>query len=386
MFMIAFGITALVGVFTSIDGVKFWLTNSLTTLGSNTFRIQNRVSSIQTRGRRMKRKVYPRITYEEAMGFKEHFDESGIVSITGYGNFQSVMRFDRNTTNNNIQILGTDENYVITANYKISEGRNLDPVDVELGKNVIVVGQEVKDKLFPHTSPIGKQVQVEGNYFTVVGLFEEIGQSGMMGGDKVSIIPVSSLRKNFNIPNQSYGINVYTLDPSLMPEKIAEAIGAFRLVRGLKPIDEENFSISKSDTTVESLMENLQVLTGSATLIAIITLLGASIGLMNIMLVSVTERTREIGVRKALGATSKTILFQFLTESITICMLGGLMGILMGVGIGNLIGSYLGSTFLFPLNWTFMGIGISVIVGLASGLYPAWKAAKLDPIESLRHE
>ena len=386
MFMIAFGITALVGVFTSIDGVKFWLTNSLTTLGSNTFRIQNRVSSIQTRGRRMKRKVYPSISYQEAMGFKKNFGETGIVSITGYGNFQTVIRYDRNTTRNNIQILGTDENYVITANYKISEGRNLDPIDVELGKNVIVVGKEVKDRLFPYSSPIGKQVQVEGNYFTVVGVFEEIGQAGMMGGDKVCIIPVSSLRKNFSLPNQSYGINVYTQDPSLMPEKIAEAIGAFRLVRGLRPIDEENFSISKSDTTVESLMENLQVLTGSATLIAIITLLGASIGLMNIMLVSVTERTREIGVRKALGATSRTILFQFLTESITICLLGGIMGILFGVGIGNLIGSYLGSNFRFPLNWTMMGIGISVAVGLASGLYPAWKAARLDPIESLRHD
>jgi len=289
-------------------------------------------------------------------------------------------------TNNNITIKGTDENFLLVEGYKIAKGRSITQEDVEYGRNVVVIGSEVEEKIFPGIYALDKIITLDKRPYKVIGVLEKRGTSFGGGGDKVAIIPITSMRKSFIDNKRSYTINAYVENPQELDYYIQVATGIFRLIRKLKPIDDNNFVAVKSDSFVESLMENLALLTLSATAIAIITLFGASIGLMNIMLVSVTERTKEIGLRKALGATKNHILFQFLVEAIVICQLGGLLGTILGISIGNLIGSFLGNEFIIPWNWVILSVVICFVVGVISGIYPARKAAQLDPIEALRYE
>lgn len=385
--IIAFGITALIGVLTSIDGLKMWFTNSLSSLGSNTFRIQNRVNQINITGRGSKRVSYRPIRYRDAVKFKEKFQCDCVVSLSVRGTFAAVVKYGTQKTNPNVEFSGVDENYLITVNYKVAEGRSLTKEDIELARKVVVLGWDIKETLFGNSSPVGKTVSISGNHYQVIGYFEKMGSVGMNGGDKIAVAPITTVRSDFEeAQSNSVGISVYTKDPNNMPELITEATGVFRGIRLLKPSDPDNFTISKSDTFVKSLMENLQVLTVSATIIALITLFSAALGLMNIMLVSVTERTREIGVRKALGATRSNIMLQFLIEAIIITQLGGILGVLFGILIGNVVGILLESGFIFPVNWTLLGLALCFAVGLLSGLYPARKAAAVDPIISLRYE
>jgi len=251
---------------------------------------------------------------------------------------------------------------------------------------VVVIGDEVRRALFPFTNPLGKGIDIDGSRYTIIGVFQAKGASFGSGGDRILSVPITSVMKDVSSKGRNFGISVFVLNPEKMNDIIDEAIGRFRVIRGMKPGDEDDFSIAKSDTFVNSLLESLIALRIAAISIAIITLIGASIGLMNIMLVSVTERTREIGIRKALGATRKNIMLQFLTEAVVICQLGGITGIIFGLSIGNLIGVFLNSPFIIPWDWILLGISICFVVGLASGIYPARMASKLDPIDALRHE
>lgn len=384
--VIAFGITALIGVHTSIEGVKWWMTNSLITLGSNTFRIENYSSNLRVHGQGSRAKIFPAITYHEAGEFKKNFTENAIISITASGNFGTIAKYQDKKTDPDLQLIGGDENYLLTVNYKIDKGRNLNEADVENMRNVVILGKIAENKLFPYGSPLDKTVQLNGKSYRVIGTFGEMGSAGMMGGDKICLIPVSTLRKHFNLPGRSFGISVYTDVPGAMEDLITNAKGEFRQTRKLRPSENDNFGIFKSDEIVNSLIDNLAVLTWAAFIIALITLASAAIGVMNIMLVSVTERTREIGIRKATGATRKNILRQFLTEATMICQLGGLVGIIFGVSAGNIVGVLIGTDLIIPWDWVIFGLVICTLVGLFSGVYPAWKAASVDPIESLRYE
>jgi putative ABC transport system permease protein len=387
--IIAFGIMAIVGVLTAIEGIRGSLESSFTTLGSNTFKIQNYESTVKITsggGRRAKKKPMPEISYYQAAAFKRIFSGEAPVSVTFPVNFAAKARHLNYTSNNNLDLKGVDENFLLTESFFPAEGRIINKGDVEMARNVAVIGDEVKKTLFPFSSAIGKEILVDGSRYTVIGVFQPKGATFGTGGDKIICIPVTTAMKDYNTKDLSFGISVFVKNPERMNEVIDEAIGRFRIIRGMKPGDEEDFSIAKSDTFVNSLLDSLIALRIAAISIAIITLLGASIGLMNIMLVSVTERTREIGIRKALGATRKNILFQFLTEALVICQLGGLLGILLGVGIGNVIGLFLNSPFIAPWEWMLLGVSICFVVGLASGIYPARKASMLDPIDALRHE
>jgi len=389
MMIIAFGIMAIVGVLTSIDGVKYWMASSFTTFGANTFRIQNRPSAVRLGGHNRKRVEYPDIRYREAIALKNKLIEYDLAAnLTLMANFSGKARFEQNTTNKNLSIRGTDENFLLVEGYKIAEGRSLSREDVEQARNVVVIGADVKEKLFPHTSALDKFIFIDNTVAVkVIGVLESRGSSFGGGGDKICLLPITTTRAAFAKPmSTSYQVNVYVHDPKKMDTKIDQAIAEFRLIRRLKPGDEVNFSATKSDFFVAQLMSNLALLTISATAIAGITLFGASIGLMNIMLVSVTERTREIGIRKSLGATKNQILFQFLTEAITISLLGGVLGALFGIGLGNGVGFLLGNAFMIPWVWIVMAVIICFFVGIGSGLYPARKAANLDPIEALRYE
>lgn len=384
--IIALGITALVVVMTSIEGVKSGMLDSFSSLGSNTFKIQNQASAVGFHGGRGRRVNYPAIEYRQALEFKESFSGLATVSISVNAGGTFTISYRENATNGNIAMEGVEENYLETARYKLAEGRGISDEDVSLARNVIVLGAEVKETLFPYESSVGKFVTANNNIYKVIGAFEKMGTTGMSGGDKIVVTPVSTVRAHYPRLG-SFTLNVFVSDAARIDYLMEEARGYFRLVRSLRLDQEDNFSISKSDSFVNQFLEQMKILTISAQIIAFITLLGASVALLNVMLVSVTERTNEIGVRKAMGASRNNILTQFLMEAVVICQVGGVLGVLLGIGVGNMVSTMMfNAGFVVPWNWIITGLIACLVVGVASGYYPAWKAAKVDPIESLRYE
>ena len=384
--IIALGISALVGILTAIDVIKDSITNNFTTMGANTFNIRNRSSNVRIGGARQKREVFRRISYDEAIRFKDDFKFPSKVGITCVGSRAATIKYNSEKTNPNIAIFGGDENYLLTAGYDLEEGRNFSPREIETGANVVIIGNEIKLRLFPKQSAIDKVITLGGQKAKVIGVFKEKGSSIGFGGDKMVLLPVLNVRKNFGSNDMSFVLNVLSITPELLDATTAEGIGLFRKIRKLGVKERQNFELTRSDNLSTMLIGNLSYVTIAATLIAIITLLGAAIGLMNIMLVSVTERTREIGVRKAIGATSDSIRNQFLIEAIVICQLGGMFGIVLGIAIGNGVSFFFDQGFVIPWVWMILAAVLCFVVGLLSGLIPAIKAAKLDPIDALRFE
>jgi putative ABC transport system permease protein len=385
MAIIAFGIMALVGILTAIDGLKSTLTTQFTMMGANTFSITSRSMRVTVGDRHYRTKNHSHITYREAMEFKEMFNEPAWVSVSFNASGLAEYRFRNNKTNPNISVIGSDENFLTISGEEIESGRNFSQEDLLGSRHVVIIGQELVRFLFPGVDPLGKEISLPGLKLTVIGVMKSKGSS-MMGSDRNTIIPITTARQYFSRPNITYNIGVMPYKAISLEMMTSEAEGIFRIVRNLDPRDESDFNVQKSDSIIEILLENIKYVTLAATIIGLITLFGAAVGLMNIMLVSVTERTREIGVRKALGARKSVIRQQFLYESVIIGQMGGLMGILAGILIGNLVSLGMGSSFTIPWVWVIGGVLACFIVGMASGYFPAVKASSVDPIEALRYE
>ena len=392
MLIISVGITSLVGTLSAIDAIKYGINNNFTRMGANTFTIRNAASRIRVGGSGSKN--YRSISLKDALRFKSEFRFPVITSISSVATGAARVKWNNRKTNPNIQVIGTDENYIQTAGYELEKGRNVTAAEIAGASHVVIIGKDVEKALFkPTEQSLDKTVRVGNALFRIIGVLKTKGNSAAFGGDKVCILPIHSARQYFNgsSPGNAsggavYRINVMSIGMASPDTYLEEARGTFRRIRHLPTIAKDDFEIVKSDNIAAMMIDSLSNVTAGATIIGLITLLGAAIGLMNIMFVSVTERTREIGIRKAIGATAAIIRNQFLIESVVICITGGLIGIILGIVIGNVISMAFDSGFFIPWFWIMSGFAICITVGLASGYLPARRASQLDPIESLRFE
>ncbi|MBK9390787.1 MAG: ABC transporter permease [Bacteroidetes bacterium] len=300
--IIAFGIMALVGILTAIDSIKNSITNQFTMMGANSFSITSRGMNIQIMNNKYRAKNFSRISYRESMEFKDRFNEGAWVAVSVVASRGATVKYKSEETNPTVTLQGVDENHLTVAGYEIESGRNFTTEDIEMTRHFVLIGSDiVKDLFATGNDPIGQVITVAGMKLKIAGVLKSKG-SGIGNPDRICFMPVTTARQYFSQPNQSFNIAVMPMNPVNLDVMAGEAEAVFRIVRNLNPRDESDFNISKSDNIVKLLIENLKYVTLAATLIGIVTLVGAAVGLMNIMLVSVTERTREIGVRKAIGA------------------------------------------------------------------------------------
>ncbi len=386
--IVSIGIMSLVGILTAVDSIKYSIDQTFSSLGANSFDIvskgyTNRFSQNGRQG-----KVYPPITYLQARRYKEISGEDARVSLAAFISGATIVKNSNIKTNPNINVTAGDENYLVNENYNVQVGRPFSTSELENGSNAAIVGNEISEKLFKSQSPVGKSIYLLGRRFKVVGQLEKSGNDmGGGGADRLIIIPLVTGNQMPRQKALTYEIKTVIPKKENLFFSMAQATGIMRKVRRDALGQEDSFEINRSDSMLKSMNEITGYLKIGGGLVGFITLLGASIGLMNIMMVSVTERTREIGVRKALGATAKQIRQQFLIEAIVICFLGGIAGVVFGVLMGNAVASLIGEgAFIVPWLWVMVGLTVCVAVGLVSGYYPAFKASKLDPIESLRYE
>ena len=400
MAIIAFGIMALIGIITAIESMNQSLSESFATMGANSFSIRYNDLNVRMGGRREVKKTSTRalktkksnerkiITYREARLFKERYDFPAKVSISISGPGSVEVSNDRTKTNPNISILGADENYLSQSGYTIAGGRNINKLDVESGRNICILGNSVAKTLYGDNAAMAldKIINVSGLKYHVIAVLKDKGSSSFLNADNIVITTYNNVRRLYPTEGRTFNIGVMVDDINRLEPAISEAKGTFRPIRNLAIGEENNFYISKSDSVAEILMSSLGAITTAAAFIGFITLFGAAIGLMNIMLVAVNERTREIGLIKAIGGTSKSIRSQFLYESIFISLIGAVLGIILGIIVGNVVGLFLNTGFVIPWLWVFLGIVVCSAVGLFAGIYPAVKAASLDPIVALRYE
>ncbi|WP_316824618.1 ABC transporter permease [Pedobacter miscanthi] len=383
--IIAIGLMALVGILTTLDAVKKSMTDAFSSMGANSFTIRNRGTGIRI-GNGKRPKPFKAIRYEDAVKFKDSLNTPATVAVSVFASGGSTVKYGSLKTNPNINVQGIDENGLASQGLNLSQGRNFSVSEIQLGSNVCIVGGEVVEKLFKDAGPLDKLINVGNNRFKIIGILEKKGSSMGFSGDRAVYVPLIKAKQINANANPSYTITVMVPSNEMQENIIGESTALFRNIRKVKVNETNNFEITKSDAIAQTLFENLAFVAIGGVAIGIITLIGASIGLMNIMLVSVTERTREIGIRKAIGANPKVIRRQFLIEAVVICLIGGVFGIFLGIVLGNLISLAMGGSFLIPWLFIIGGFVLCVLVGILSGYYPAKKASKLDPVEALRYE
>ena len=385
--IIAVGIMALVGILTAFEILKTNVTESFSSLGANSFQISSEVIKRRRPGRAATEQDRP-ISYAEAVAFRNQFGAGAVVGISATFSGTRTVRFGEEKTNPNVSETGVEDAYFSITDTRLAGGRIFSASELQEGRYVCVLGYSIAQKIAPKKPMdlLGKSISVGNVKYFVVGIAAVQGGSMRMNADNLVLVPLENARMLYGTAQTPYLISVAVRDPKTRAFTAEEAEGRMRVVREDAPGDPNSFAISSNESMMASLLQILDYLLGAAIVIAVITLLGSVVGLMNIMLVSVAERTREIGVSKALGARSATIRRQFLLESVLIGLIGGALGTVLGLLAGNLLGLAFDSGFIVPWVWMGLAIALCLLAGVLSGIYPALKAARLNPIEALRYE
>lgn len=384
--IIAIGITSLIGILTATDSIKVLMKENFGRMGANSFTIRSQFSDTRSATRRSRIVNDRNITINQALDFKENYKIPSITTIYANALNNATVRYGSAKTNPTITIRAIDENYIGYIGARIDKGRNLNNRDIEAASFSAVIGAGLVKSLFKGINPIGKIITFGGVRYEVAGTLTEQGSTFGGSADNQVWIPLSNGRNTFLNDGSFYVIGIVPDEGVEQVKAMDAAEQLFRSVRRLNPVDISDFRLTRSDAMMEDIMKIMSYVTIAAFVIGAITLLGAAVGLMNIMLVSVKERTREIGTRKALGANSKTIKQQFLFESVLIGQIGGALGIFLGIIAGNITAAIMKSPFVVPWLWMFFGVLVCLVVSVASGYIPAVRASKLDPIEALRYE
>jgi putative ABC transport system permease protein len=385
--IIAIGIASLVGMLTAVDGIRSEIDSSLSNLGANSFDVSSRSSGRRNSGG-VREKSYEPIQFDEAIRFKDLYTYPSTTTVYTRVSGSAEIKYKDKKTNPNISVTGGDENYFAIKGVTIEKGRNFSALETQYGNYVAILGTEVVKTLFEENEdPINQKIKLYGNNYRIIGVLEEKGGfGGDTEEDRNIVVPLLNAKRLDRRGFMRYSVTTSIQNAEDIDYAMGEATGLMRKIRKDAIGAEDSFEIERSDSVTEALDNITNGMRMGGFAIGAVTLLGAAIGLMNIMMVTVTERTREIGIRKALGATPKRIRQQFLIEAVVICQLGGVAGAFLGIAIGNFLANFLGGTFVIPWVWITVGLIICVVVGLVSGYIPANNASKMDPIESLRFE
>lgn len=385
--IIAIGITALVGILTVVAALENTISADFASMGANTFNINQYENTTRRRGNEEREIINPIISYPEAVAFQNKFKYPFTeTSLSFTATSKAEVKFGATKTDPEITIVGVDENFIPNSGLETSLGRNFNGFDIDNNTYMCVVGSDFEKGLLKDVNPINKIISIRGAKFKVIGVLKEKGSTFGNSQDLRVLIPIQVARSLFTAPNINYTVSVMVAKKEVLDQAIDNATSTMRRVRKLSPVKDNNFAVVRSDNLINRILGITKYLGLASWLIGVITVLGSSIALMNIMIVSVTERTREIGVRKALGAKKSTIAFQFFIETLLIGQLGGLVGIIFGILIGFGIATAMDFAFVIPWGAIMAAFITSFIVAIVSGLYPAIKAAVLDPIEALRYE
>jgi putative ABC transport system permease protein len=374
---------------TAVSALRQSVESGLSFLGSNIIQVGKNPTGISSDGANRRRFENRRdITLPNALRFAQLIEGyTDVVCLKTFNNEGVVQAtYENRKTSPGLTFGGSNEHFLTANQYSIGIGRNLTPADVELARSVIIIGQTIVSRLFPNETPLGKLVKVSGKTYTVIGTFAERGSSFGKTQDDILIIPITRFVIDFGSARRSINIAIQAPSQDRYNETLDKIVTAMRIVRGLRPEQENDFEIYSNDSLIAAFAKVADAISAGAFVISAIALLAAGVGIMNIMLVSVTERTKEIGIRKSIGARKISILTQFLIESVAISVAGGLVGILLGVGAGNGLALLLSASVVFPWGWALAGLLVCCGIGVGFGFYPAWKAAALDPIEALRYE
>ena len=387
MLGITIGVFSVISVMTATGALQTSVETGLSFLGSNFFQFA-KYPVLGGGGPQAAAKYGNRrnITYEEAMVYKRLMADTGAaISLKVFDSGKRIT-YGKLRTNPNIQVVGTNENFVLSNSYNIEEGRNLNENDVELARSVAIIGSDIRKRLFPVEDPIGKLIKVNDKNYTVIGVLEEKGGSFGGSNDAFVLAPITRYFEDFGRVNRTVNVATQATSQQSYQRTFNAAVGAMRIARQLAPGVDNDFEVFTNDSLVAAFASVANAVRAGAFVISSVALIAAGVGIMNIMLVSVTERTKEIGVRKSIGAKKRDILRQFLVEAVFLSELGGAVGILLGVAGGNALAAALKADIIFPWGWAAAGLIVCSAIGIGFGMYPAWRAASLDPIEALRFE
>jgi putative ABC transport system permease protein len=387
MIGITIGVFSVISVMTAIGALQDSIESGISFLGANIFQFAKYPANVNAGGQ-MKKKYENRknITYRQALRYAELMDGRAREVCLKSFDFKGQAVYNGLKTTPSLTVVGTNKSFLVANAYTLSYGRNINDEDVEFSRTVLVVGKQIEKTLFPHESPIGKVVRLNGHIFSIVGVLEEKGTAFGQSQDDICIMPITRFFENFGEAKRTVNVATQSFSQETYNGTFDRGVGAMRIARSLKPNEENDFEIYTNDSLKSAFTSVAGVVRIGAFVISFIALIAAGIGIMNIMLVSVTERTKEIGVRKSIGARSRDILQQFLTEAVFISEAGGILGIILGVIGGDLLALWLKVDLIFPYGWAIAGLVVCSAIGIGFGFYPAYRAAALDPIEALRYE